>query len=71
MSTKMLHELLSQYEDMIGTSRSEVGTGALKELEAIEKAATDWKDSGSQELSQHGADVLDTIATEVFSRETS
>jgi hypothetical protein len=41
MSTKAIREMLSQYEDMIGTSTSEIGTGALAELEAIEKAAAD------------------------------
>lgn len=38
MSTKMLKEMLSQYADMVGSSTSEVGTGAEKELDAMERA---------------------------------
>jgi hypothetical protein len=35
MKLKMLMEMLSQYEDMIGSGTSEVGTGAQAELDAV------------------------------------
>lgn len=36
---KAFRELLSQYEDMIGDSESDVGTAAVNEMEALVKMA--------------------------------
>lgn len=73
MSTKALEELLSQYEDMIGSSTSEVGTAAKAELEAIRKAAKliyratvdGWPttEMGSLHL-QHAFEMFGVIAKE-------
>lgn len=41
MSLNAIKEALSQYEDMIGTSTSEIGTAAQAEIAALEKAAKD------------------------------
>lgn len=62
MSTKNLREMMSQYEDMIGSSTSEVGSGAKKELEAIEKAAKEWASSYHGELTEESGNVMESIA---------
>lgn len=72
MSTKNLREMLSEYEDMIGSSTSEVGSEAKRELEAIEKAAkalaeAGWltvipEESGRTQAEADGAELLASIA---------
>lgn len=69
MSTKKIREALDLMKEIQGYSTADIHAGAIAEVEAIEKAAVEWVDSEVGELSQHGADTLDAIATEVFNRE--
>lgn len=64
MSLKMLKEALSQYEDMIGSSASEIGTGAQKELDELERAAKAFAGSGDMEEDLFAQALMEQIAKE-------
>jgi DNA-binding transcriptional MerR regulator len=58
MSLKAIKELLSQYEDMIGASTSEIGTAATAEIAALEKAAKELDDDEVRRAVRHAPDVI-------------